>query len=502
MNIRRLSIIICCCIPSIFKGYAQFDIAFKFAEKIDSVRLHETLGILASDSLEGRGTGESGEIKSSAFLSMYLQRIGIQKIDQKSYLQPISMYRQTSVPKHFLIEGNDFPDRYRYFNEFAQDSIIKTDSIFFIGYGASSENYNDLAGFDIKGKVVMMFSGTPYNKFGHAYTFPDAEWSDNVFKRLPKAVLIVRNDFSPFYDYSRRSVPENIYISDENKAKIPEIMINEALANRILSPVNKTVKQISYEIERDGIPQSVAIRNPITISGETQYQSTGSNNIIGYIPGNKFTEEYIVVSAHYDHVGKGYDEIYNGADDNASGVSSVLEIARLFAEAKKSGKGPDRSLVFLFPAAEESGLCGSDYYVRHPLVPLAKTIACVNLDMLGRIDDKYENITNDYVYVITHKTKSGTLKDKLEEINRLSYRLQLDYTHTSPDDPEQYFERSDQYHFARNNIPSIFFSSGEHADYHKPSDDADKINFAALQKRTKLAFLLIWELANEKTVKN
>jgi Zn-dependent M28 family amino/carboxypeptidase len=150
----------------------------------------------------------------------------------------------------------------------------------------------------------------------------------------------------------------------------------------------------------------------------------------------------------------------------------------------------------LFPTAEEAGLYGSFHYVNNPIFPLEKTVACVNLDMLGRVDKKFENITDDYVYISNHNDMSGTLVQRLEDVNKASYDLTLDYKYSTPGDPEHFFERSDQYNFAVRDIPSIFLTSGDHDDYHRPTDDTEKINFKALQKRTQLAFLFIRDLAN------
>ena len=150
----------------------------------------------------------------------------------------------------------------------------------------------------------------------------------------------------------------------------------------------------------------------------------------------------------------------------------------------------------LFPAAEEKGLYGSKYYVDNPIYPLDKTVACVNIDMVGRITPAYESTGNNYVYLVNHKEMSGNLTEQIERINANSTQLKLDYKHTMPGDGERYFSRSDQYNFAEKRIPSIMFTSGEHKDYHKTTDDVEFIDFDGAWKRTKLAFLLVWELAN------
>lgn len=474
---------------------AQSENALRFAEMIDTIRLFETLDILASDSFEGRKAGKQGETAAADYIADRLQKYGIKKAPRNSYFQPISYYEQSYVKKHFYAGDVDFSDHYYYYNSYGQANIIESNEVIFIGYGAISDHYDDLSGLDIKDKVVMMLSGNPCDKNGDPYTRTSkVNWIDAVKELSPKAVLVIREGFMPFTDLSSYS-PYSFYVEAGEK-KIPDIRINEELANILLSPVNKTVKQIIYETERYGKPQSASIQYPLKIYGERAFRSTGSSNVIGYIEGSEFKNEYIVVTAHYDHEGKDNNVIYNGADDNASGVSSVLEMARIFALAKKAGKGPKRSIVFLFPTAEEAGLFGSYHYVNNPVFSLNKTVACVNIDMLGRIDKIYENRTDDYVYVSSHSEMSGTLPIRLEEINKGSYKLTTDYKYSTPGDPERYFERSDQYNFATKNIPSVFFTSGDHEDYHRSTDDTDKINFKALQKRTQLVFLFIWSLAD------
>ena len=220
-----------------------------------------------------------------------------------------------------------------------------------------------------------------------------------------------------------------------------------------------------------------------------------SENVVAFIPGSKYSDEIIVISAHYDHLGKKGDIIYNGADDNASGTSAVMEIARVFQNAKNDGYGPKRSILFLNLTGEEEGLFGSKYYTSHPIFPLANTITNFNIDMIGRIDKKHKN-NPEYIYLIGSDKLSKELHDISEAINKKYTKLKLDYTFNDDQDPNRYYYRSDHYNFAKNNIPVIFYFNGIHEDYHKPSDTADKINFEILSKRTQLIFYTTWEIAN------
>ncbi|ALM50562.1 peptidase M28 [Flavobacterium psychrophilum] len=220
-----------------------------------------------------------------------------------------------------------------------------------------------------------------------------------------------------------------------------------------------------------------------------------SENIWAYIEGSEKPDEVLVISAHYDHVGMKNGEVYNGADDDGSGTVALLEIAQAFMQAKRDGYGPKRSILFLHVTGEEHGLHGSRYYSENPLFPISNTIADLNIDMIGRRDDAHKDNGN-YVYVIGSDRLSTDLHNINEEANKKYTNLNLDYTFNADNDPNQFYYRSDHYNFAKKGIPIIFYFNGVHADYHKPGDTPDKIEYDLLSKRAQLAFVTAWELAN------
>ena len=230
----------------------------------------------------------------------------------------------------------------------------------------------------------------------------------------------------------------------------------------------------------------------LTIKGEV----VKTENVVAIIEGKTTPEEYIVISSHLDHIGLENGEINNGADDDGSGSVALLEIAQAFQAAVDAGEGPDRSIVFLHVSGEEKGLLGSKYYTNNPLYPLANTVANLNIDMVGRTDPKRTEGRREYVYLIGSDRLSTDLHKISEAANNATLNLDLDYTYNAPDDPNRFYFRSDHYNFAKNNIPVIFYFNGTHADYHKPTDTVDKIEFDLLQLRTQLVFYTAWELAN------
>lgn len=220
-----------------------------------------------------------------------------------------------------------------------------------------------------------------------------------------------------------------------------------------------------------------------------------SENVLGFIEGDDKKNEVLVISAHYDHLGKDGKKIYFGADDDASGTAAIMAIAKAFAKAKKAGYGPRRSILFLNCSGEEKGLLGSKYYSENPVYPMSNTIADLNVDMIGRIDSAHFADTN-YVYLIGSDKLSYDLHFISEKSNAMYTNLNLDYTYNDENDPNRFYYRSDHYNFAKHNVPVIFYFSGVHADYHQPTDTPDKILYEKAEKIAKLVFFTAWELAN------
>ncbi len=223
-----------------------------------------------------------------------------------------------------------------------------------------------------------------------------------------------------------------------------------------------------------------------------------SENVVAFIRGSTLPNQYIIISAHYDHLGKKYGRVYYGADDDASGTSAVLEIAEAFKMASDAGLRPKRSIVFLNLTGEEEGLFGSKYYTENPIFPLKNTIANLNIDMIGRVDKHHINNPN-FIYLIGSDKLSSELHNISENTNSTYTHLYLDYTYNDENDPNRFYYRSDHYNFAKNNIPIIFYFNGVHDDYHQPTDTPDKINYDLLTTRAQLVFYTAWELANRST---
>lgn len=396
---------------------------------------------------------------------------------------------------------------------------ISTNEIIFIGYGIGAENYDDLKGIDIAGKTVLMINKDEPIKEGISWITKTKEASDwgkaqgragtkrvqFIQSKKPALILAVSPDVQPMLDRmggipassgGRLSIkPEAARLANPLAAVFN---IAPQLANQLLASSGTTYDKLKSDIDNNGIPQTRSLKVNLTADYCTIYKDVKAVDVLGYMPGTDLKDEVLVFSAHYDHIGlttSGEDKVNNGADDDGSGTTGILEIAKAFAKAKKQGNGPRRSILFLGNVGEEKGLLGSEYYSEHPVFPLEKTIADLNIDMIGRVDPSHKD-NPEYCYLIGSDKLSTTLYKISEEANNTYTKLTIDYKYNDPNDPERIYYRSDHYNFAKHNVPIIFYFNGVHEDYHKPSDEVSKINFPLLVKRAQLVFFTGWELAN------
>jgi Zn-dependent M28 family amino/carboxypeptidase len=287
--------------------------------------------------------------------------------------------------------------------------------------------------------------------------------------------------------------------ADKDKVKStfasPVIIVNDSIANELLAPSNKTINKLRKKYSKKRSIDPLVLRSTVLANIVFLEEQLNAENVIGYIPGSERPNEFVYITAHYDHIGVIDNEVYNGADDDGSGTVGVLELAEAFAMAKAQGQGHKRSIVFMTVAGEEKGLLGSQYYTSNPTFPINNTTCDLNIDMIGRVDNAHKKDSN-YIYVIGADKISSDLHEINEKMNTEYTHLNLDYTYNSPSDPNRFYYRSDHYNFAKYNIPIIFYFNGVHEDYHKATDEIAKINFPMLSNRTKLVFYTAWEIAN------
>jgi hypothetical protein len=291
----------------------------------------------------------------------------------------------------------------------------------------------------------------------------------------------------------------NSITQDDLKTLVYKLASDEFEGRRTGENGQKIAAQYLVEFyKNNGIVGANKDSSYLQIIPQTYFRGRSKNNsenVVAFIKGSEKPDEYVVISAHYDHEGIEGEKIYNGADDDASGTSAVLEIAQAFQDAVKAGNGPKRSIIFLNVTGEEEGLFGSKFYTEFPIFPLKNTVANLNIDMIGRVDERHMEDDN-YVYLIGADKISTELHDLSEVVNKKYTKLTIDYTYNDENDPNRFYYRSDHYNFAKNGIPVIFYFNGVHEDYHKHTDTADKIRYDLLEKRTQLIFYTAWEIAN------
>ena len=243
----------------------------------------------------------------------------------------------------------------------------------------------------------------------------------------------------------------------------------------------------------------------LSIESDRESSQVETENVVAFVEGSDplLKNEFVIISAHLDHVGtkevaEGEDGIFNGADDDGTGTVSLLEIAEAFQKAKEDGNGPRRSVLFLHVTGEEKGLFGSEYYAdMEPLVPLENTVADLNIDMIGRYDPERGFETTDYVYIIGGDLISQDIADWNATVNDVTGTdILLSDRFNSPDDPNQFFRRSDHWNFGKHQIPFIFYFTGTHEDYHGVGDSADKIDYDRMARIARLVFGTAWHIAN------
>jgi hypothetical protein len=484
--------------------------AVKYGKLITAEGAKKHLSILASDEFEGRETGKPGAEKAANYIAGEFKKLGLQAPVSGSYFFDVPLAENSLKINAFAINGQTFNNGDDFFlNGLFADKSINASDIVFVGYGTEAE----LGTTDLTGKVVLWINedkpeaGKTANT---SYRMTTARQA--ILKAIqakgPAAILAANGELGPILKRFGSSVRGGrLSIKKDGGAKlntaVPVFNVTLAIADAAVKPTGKTYADLKTAAATAS--QTQAIKSTATIAYATEAKDVKAVDVLGFMPGSdpKLKDEVLIFSAHYDHIGLvttpgAKDKVNNGADDDGSGTTGMLEIAQAFAKAKKDGKGPRRSVLFLGNVGEEKGLLGSEYYTDHPVYPLANTIADLNIDMIGRVGEEYigKPDSANYVYSIGSNMLSSELNKIGEDANNTYTKMKLDYKYDDPNDPNRFYYRSDHYNFARYGVPIIFYFNGVHADYHQPGDEVSKINFPLLAKRAQLAFYTGWELAN------
>lgn len=546
-KIIRLTLFLFFCVSIVF---AQIPEGYEAGiNTISGKEIFNNIKFLASDSLKGRSAGSEENNVAAKYIASKFKEYGLKPLFEGRqrtrvvddsiyensllpanqsldfYFQKFSFKRSKLSDNNLLSVNSNYPEGSSTLKfNFGIDFLIQFTGvaknlslnfpIVFAGYGIEKgeSGYNDFVDasgkeINIKNKIVLIVDGFPlerdsgstFSKSRNAHYRNPLRKAEVAAEKGASALLVIGSPFKvepPFnikYQNLSKSFKRQFdYLAAQKSSSIPIIFISPTVLDEIFKNSGKNFENILEEIERDLKPQAFEFRNKrvnIEINFETEIINT--QNVVGFIEGTDpiLKDELIVLGAHYDHIGFGYygamsksnaGLVHNGADDNASGTCGLIELAEAFSKSK-----PKRSLLFVAFSAEENGLLGSRYYVHYqPLKQLNKTVAMLNFDMIGRNEPELlwigaafygEDIRN-----IIEKANKEIGFELLYNTGLLSFA-------------------SDQASFLKKEIPSAFFFTGLHDDYHTPFDDIEKINPTKIERVAKLGFLTGWIIANQES---
>jgi hypothetical protein len=487
-----VSLGLCLCVSAQKKNSPAF-----FAATITAEDMQRHLYTIASKEMEGRDTPSPGLEKAADYIENHFKSLGLLPGNNGSYRQTYPLYKDSMTSSSLKVNGTAFElsNDFQPVTAMSHTTELRFSEVVFAGYGivdGALDAYKDLT---VRGKLVMIVDGMPadYKPTTTGFNSPA-----NVMARVARAqekgaaaVLIVygnfpRKTFNSTSNFNMNGYPASIY---------PETFsVSEGVAASILGADGKGI----IEKMKSSPLASKIYKANIDLGYAKTTITASASNVLAVLEGTDKKDEYVFLTSHYDHVGKRPDgTIYYGADDDGSGTTGILELAEAFAKAKAAGKGSRRTIVFMTVSGEEKGLWGSAYYSNHPVFPLEKTSVDLNIDMIGRIGEEYlkDKDSANYVYVIGDDKLSTDLATITDQVNK-TMKMKLDRKYNDLNDKNRFYYRSDHYNFAEKGVPIIFYFNGVHADYHKPTDTPDKINYKLMAKRGQLVFYTAWEMAN------
>ncbi|MGP0075163.1 MAG: M28 family peptidase [Bryobacteraceae bacterium] len=450
-----------------------------FAANVSSDEYLGIIRFLAAPEMRGRATGSPELEKAAAYIRDQFRGMNLKPPSGDSYYQDFDVTTSARLgKKNALAYGSTTLDSLRFERDFIPLNLSSagdvSGSVVFAGFGitAPEYDYDDYAGLDVKGKIVIVLRHEP-QEFDEKSVFEGKVYTahSQIFAKASnakihgaKAVLFVNDvgahsgDGDELEKFGATAGPDN--------AGIEFVQVKANIVNKWLALDGKNLESVESDIDKSLHPESFVLPEKlnITLNVDIGREIKTVHNVAAYLPGE--TSEYVVIGAHYDHLGLGEQfsmapslagTVHPGADDNASGTAGVIELARWFSHQPKHQRG----ILFLTFAGEELGLLGSSYYVNHPLLPLKDDVAMINMDMIGRIRDRK-------VYIGGVGTGS-TFAPILQQLGP-KHDFDADLSEKAG------YGSSDHTSFTTKQIPTLFFFSGLHADYHKPSDTWDKID--------------------------
>ncbi|MDT5122551.1 MAG: hypothetical protein QOC96_2033 [Acidobacteriota bacterium] len=506
--------------------------ARKLADQITAAQMKDYLYFIASDEMEGRDTPSRGLDTVAKFIALNLSRWGLKPAgDNGTYFQRIALQRLKLDPANTHAEINS--QTFSFGDDLLAQAVAGTASapLVYVGNGwvIKAKNIDAYQGVDVKDKIVVILGGG----FPKGVSFADLRggkqgvdyFSPETYAEThgAKGIIAIPNKQTlDNWNRLRQNMATNGTISVEKFQKpgdvprVPRITITEKALNALMQGEKQTAATLLNRDQAESIkPFDFSADKKVSLTVATKTEEVFTQNIVAKVEGSDpvLKNEYVALGAHYDHVGMGApgggrraapkgdtsDIIWNGADDDGSGTTALLTIA----ETLGKNPPPKRSVLFVWHCGEEKGLWGSRYFTDNPTIPLEKIVTQINIDMIGR--SRLAGDTNpdnaklsgpNEIYVIGSKMMSTQLGELSENTNHAYLNLVLNYKYDDPSDPNRFFYRSDHFNYAKHGIPIIFYFDGEHEDYHRPGDEAQKIDYQKMEKVTRTVFVTMWELAN------
>ncbi len=463
----------------------------------------EPIKYLASDQLKGRGDGTPELNKAANYIAERFKKAGLMPgSDNSSYLQKFSLVvgAKLASDNSFVVKTGEKSETLKIDKDYIPLSFSANTSaeapLVFAGYGITAPefNYDDYTHLDVTGKIVIVLRHEPQeNDDKSVFAGKQMTTHSQIASKATNAKnhgavgLILVND-NPNHPQEAEHLLKLGEVSGPQEMGIPIVQVMSGTVDEWLKPSKHSVTELQSAIDKDASNHSFALdtTTKVVVKVDIERIRREVANVIGVLPGSDpaLAGQYIVVGAHYDHLGLGEHDslspkdigkIHHGADDNASGTAGVLEMVDVMA---KSTKRPRHSILFMCFAGEELGLLGSNYYANHPTIPLKQTIAMMNMDMIGRV-------SKNKLYVSGTGT-SPTFPQLVQDANK-SLNFEIAYSNSG-------YGASDQTSFTAKDVPVLFFFSGLHSDYHKPSDTWDKINAADGARVVELVAKIVGEL--------
>jgi Peptidase family M28 len=518
-RIPRLELIACLLVVLGAAGHAPE--SFGPTDAITVAGLERHLRFIASDELEGRDALSPGFRAAAGYVAATLTRIGATPAgDAGSYFQHVAIRRTSLDPQQAAVTLGGLG--YRYGDDFVVSVPGRaTGAMAYVGSGWRVPRTPDpFAGVDVAHRVLVVVPGPPPRDLGGLVRGSDyTTASDNAAALGAAGVVEIASKAQlGHWDRYRRTASRGTLTVDRltpPEPALPSILAGPRLAAALFrgEPVDGATIAERAAGGHPGASFPLRAERTISIDVPTVSNLEDTMNVVAVVEGSDpvLRREYVALGAHLDHIGRRSrttgpagsppaDDINNGADDDGSGVVALLQMA----EAVAAGPRPRRSLLFVWHTGEEEGSWGARYFTAFPTVPLDSIVAQLNVDMIGRakapgdLDPADASLTGpDEVYIVGSRRLSRDLGDVCARVDRAFLGLALNYKYDAPGDPERIYERSDHYEYALKGIPVAFFFTGLHADYHRPSDEVDRIDFVKLQKVARTVLATAWTLANE-----